>query len=217
MIRIVTCPVGLLQANCYLAFSEETKRGFLVDPGGMAEKISRFVTQYGMKPEAILLTHGHFDHIAAADKLRCQYGVPVLAGLGEERVLGDPLNNLSGVYTLHAFTLEADRLLSDGEELSVAGYRIRTIRTPGHSEGGVCYELPEEGILFSGDTLFQGSYGRVDGPDGDPEEMFRSLTRLFNELPGDTRVLPGHGGETSIEEERLTNPALLDLTERDYI
>ena len=114
MIRIAICPVGLLQANCYLAWSEETKKGFLVDPGDAPERILRFIRKCEMQPEAILLTHGHFDHIGAADRLRRELGIPVFAGLQEERTLQDPLINLSGVYTLHHITLTADRLLSDG-------------------------------------------------------------------------------------------------------
>lgn len=217
MIRIAVCPVGLLQANCYLAWNETSMRGFLVDPGGQSGKLERFIEDHGVTVEAILLTHGHFDHIGAAEKLREKLGVPVFAGALEQPVLSDPLLNLSGVYTMKPFTLKADRLLADGEELSLAGCRIRVLHTPGHSEGGVCYELPEEGILFSGDTLFEGSYGRIDGPDGDPEAMFRSLARLFRELPGEMNVLPGHGGATTILEEREHNPALWELREREYI
>ena len=217
MIRIAVCPVGLLQANCYLAWNDETMRGFLVDPGDRAERILRLVREEGVSLEAILLTHGHFDHIGAAEKIRAELGVPVLAGEGEDAVLGDPMRNLSGKYTLRPFTLEADRMLSDGEEFTLAGSRIRVIRTPGHSTGGVCYELPEEGVLFSGDTLFERSYGRTDGPDGDPEAMLRSLARLFRELPGEMSVLPGHGGETTIAEERAENPALWELKGRDLL
>ena len=217
MIRIAVCPVGLLQANCYLAWNENSMRGFLVDPGDRAGTLERFAAERGVTVEAILLTHGHFDHIGAAEKIREDLGVPVYAGALEQTVLGDPLINLSGKYTRKPFTLKADRLLNDGEELSLAECRIRVLHTPGHSEGGICYELPEEGILFSGDTLFEGSYGRTDGPDGDPEAMFRSLARLLTELPGEMSVLPGHGGTTTIAEERAYNPALWELREREYI
>jgi glyoxylase-like metal-dependent hydrolase (beta-lactamase superfamily II) len=113
--------------------------------------------------------------------------------------------------------LKADRLLQDGEEFSLAGCRIRVLHTPGHSEGGVCYELPDECVLFSGDTLFEGSYGRTDGPDGDPEAMLRSLARLLRELPERMTVLPGHGPETTIAEEREQNPALFELRERGLL
>ena len=217
MISIEVCPVGLLQANCYVAWDEETRRGFLVDPGDCAGDLELFARENGVLLEAILLTHGHFDHIGAAQKIGEDLKIPILAGAQEEAVLGDPFRNLSGRYTRRPFSVKADRLLSDGEEFSLAGYRIRTIHTPGHSTGGLCYEVLGEGVLFSGDTLFRGSYGRTDGPDGDPEDMFRSLARLFRDLPGEMTVLPGHGGETTIAEERVQNLALWDLRERHYL
>ncbi|MBP5294488.1 MAG: MBL fold metallo-hydrolase [Lachnospiraceae bacterium] len=217
MIRIKACPVGLLQANCYLAWNPETRKGFLVDPGDRADVLQEFIQKNDVIPEAILLTHGHFDHIGAARELKEAWKIPVFAGEKEAVVLQDSFLNLSGRYTRHPFGMKADRLLSDGEEFSLAGYRIRVLHTPGHTEGGLCYELPEERILFSGDTLFEASYGRTDGPDGDYEEMMRSLGRLLRELPEDTLVLSGHGPETSIAQEREQNPAVFDLLERQYL
>lgn len=217
MIRIAVCPAGFLEANCYVAWNEETKNGFLVDPGDSADELEAFAREYGVRVEAILLTHGHFDHVGAAEQIGRDLRIPVLAGAKEEAVLGDPFCNLSGRYTRDPFTVKADRLLSDGEEFPLAGYRIRTIHTPGHSVGGVCYEVLGEGILFSGDTLFEGSYGRTDGPGGDYEAMLRSLARLFKELPGEMNVLPGHGGTTTIQRELRINPAVRDLRERHYL
>ena len=217
MIRIAVCPAGFLEANCYLAWNEETKDGFMVDPGDSADELEAFAREYGVKVKAILLTHGHFDHIGAAEQISEDLKAPIFSGIQEETVLADPFYNLSGRYTRKPFAVKADRLLSDREEFSLAGYRIRTIHTPGHSMGGVCYEVLQEGILFSGDTLFEGSYGRTDGPGGDYEAMLRSLARLFTELPGEMNVLPGHGGTTTIQRELRTNPALWDLKERHYL
>ena len=136
MIRIAVCPAGFLEANCYLAWDEKTKNGFMVDPGDSADELEAFAGEYGVRPEAILLTHGHFDHIGAAEKIGRDLRIPIFAGTEEEAVLADPFRNLSGRYTVDPFTVKADRLLCDGEEFFLAGYRIRTIHTPGHSEGG---------------------------------------------------------------------------------
>ncbi len=205
--------MGPVATNTYLL--SEGEEAIVIDPASKAQKMIEKIGDRRLL--AVLLTHGHFDHIGAAEKIRKDLGVPVYAGALEQTVLDDPLINLSGKYTWKPFTLKADRLLSDGEEFSLAGCRIRVLHTPGHSEGGVCYELPDEGILFSGDTLFESSYGRTDGPDGDPEAMLRSLARLFKELPGEMNVLPGHGDATTIAEERTYNPALRELRERAYI
>ena len=157
--RIETIMVGQMGTNCYLAWDEESKRGFLVDPGEQADKIIRVCSRYEIKPEAILLTHGHFDHIMAAKKVKEYYQIPVYAGIHEEELLADAEKNLSAMWA-EGFTMKADELVVDNQKIEIAGMKITVIETPGHTSGGVCYYIEKEHVLFAGDTLFFESYGR---------------------------------------------------------
>ena len=158
--RIETIMVGQMGTNCYLAWDEESKRGFLVDPGEQADKIIRVCSRYEIKPEAILLTHGHFDHIMAAKKVKEYYQIPVYAGIHEEELLADAQKNLSAMWA-EGFTMKADELVVDNQKIEIAGMKITVIETPGHTLGGVCYYIEKEHVLFAGDTLFFESYGRL--------------------------------------------------------
>lgn len=204
--RIETIIVGELSTNCYLAWDEETKRGFVVDPGEQSQKIIQACSRFGVKPEAVLLTHGHFDHIMAAKKIKEHFQIPVYAGIHEEELLADSQMNLSGMWA-EAFTMKADRLVRDNETFSVAGMEIRVIETPGHTPGGVCYYLENEAVLFAGDTLFCESYGRTDFPGGSMFALIRSLRGKLFVLPDETDVYPGHGEATDIGYEKQHNPA----------
>lgn len=204
--RIETIHVGEMGTNCYLAWDEITNRGFLVDPGEQAEKIIRVCSRYQVKPEAVLLTHGHFDHIMAAKKIRQQYEIPVYAGIHEEELLADSQMNLSGMWAV-PYTMKADKLVNDNEVLTIAGMEITVLETPGHTSGGVCYYIKKENVLFAGDTLFCESYGRTDFPDGSMFALLRSLRGKLFVLPEETDVYPGHGQATSIGYEKTHNPA----------
>ena len=138
MMRTETIMVGQMGTNCYLAWNEESKRGFLVDPGEQADKIIRVCSRYEIKPEAILLTHGHFDHIMAAKKVKEYYQIPVYAGIHEEELLADAEKNLSAMWA-EGFTMKADELVVDNQKIEIAGMKITVIETPGHTSGGVCY------------------------------------------------------------------------------
>lgn len=204
--RIETIHVGEMGTNCYLAWDEATNRGFLVDSGEQAEKIIRVCSRYQVKPEAVLLTHGHFDHIMAAKKIRQQYEIPVYAGIHEEELLADSQMNLSGMWAV-PYTMKADKLVNDNEVLTIAGMEINVIETPGHTSGGVCYYIKKENVLFAGDTLFCESYGRTDFPGGSMFALLRSLRGKLFVLPEETDVYPGHGQATSIGYEKTHNPA----------
>lgn len=197
--------LGMVSTNTWFLKNKETGSLLIIDPADRADLIERKAARMEGKPEAILLTHGHFDHMMAAEELREKYKIPVLALEEERQLLAHPGYNLSSAWA-DACTLKADRWLKEGEELELAGFRIRVLHTPGHTAGSCCYYLEEEGVLFSGDTLFAGSVGRTDLPTSSGRQMRESLHRLLEELPADTRVCSGHGEETSIAYEKRYNP-----------
>ena len=200
--RVVLMP---FTTNCYLITNEDTKETLIVDPSIEHEKIDAQIAAHGLKPVAILLTHGHFDHILAAGPIAAKEKIPVYAYKGENALMQDPHAN-RGSLPGPDCVLTADCEVSEGDTLELAGFSIRVLYTPGHTAGSCCYYLPEEGVLFAGDTLFRLSYGRTDLPTGNPGQIVQSVRRLLSELPEDTVVLPGHMGSTTIAFEKQYNP-----------
>lgn len=199
------CVVGPVYTNCYFLMNQETKELLIVDPGDMPEKLIAMVEDMQAVPTAVLLTHGHFDHILAADEIRKKYKIPVYASKKEEKLLLTPYMNLSQDYGM-TDTLEADVFLTDDQAFEAAGFHIQMIATPGHTSGSCCYYFEEEEILVSGDMLFCSSVGRTDFPTGSMGEITASLHKLLEMLPDQTAVLPGHGDHTTIEYEKRYNP-----------
>lgn len=197
--------LGMVSTNTWLLKNKETGEMIIIDPADRADAIERKVQLMEGKPVAVLLTHGHFDHMMAADDLRDRYGIPVYAFAGERQLLTDPRANLSGSWA-DPYVLLADEWVLDGTELSLAGFQIKVMHTPGHTSGSCCYYLSDEEVLFSGDTLFAGSVGRTDFPTSSGAKMRESLHRLLEELPEETKVCPGHNEETTIGYEKRYNP-----------
>ena len=208
-LSIQTYVVGPVQTNCYFAINDDTKEVLIIDPGASAKQLAEKVKEQGLKPVAILLTHGHFDHIMAADAVRDKYDVKVYASCDEKNTLEQPHINLGEAYGLK-LSVKADVWHKDGEILKLAGFDIEALHTPGHTEGGSCYYIREIGVLFSGDTLFCGSVGRTDFPGGSMSEIVRSIKEKVMVLPDDTKVYPGHGEGTSVGYERENNPFLVN-------
>ena len=197
--------LGMVSTNTWFLKNKETGALLIIDPADQPLLIQQKITAMEGKPEAILLTHGHFDHMMAADAVRSMYGIPVLALEEEKNLLENPGYNLSGSWAAPC-SLQADRWLKDQEILELAGFAIRVLHTPGHTQGSCCYYLDEEGVLFSGDTLFAGSVGRTDFPTSSTRQMMNSVHMLLEQLPGETKVFSGHGEETTIAYEKRYNP-----------
>ena len=197
--------IGPVATNVYLGINTETKEAFLVDPADRAEDIALWITQAGVTLKAILLTHGHFDHIMAAQAVKEKYNIPIYACRQEEEMLREPSVNMTAHYGKNC-SIIPDVLLNDLEVFQVAGFTIQIIHTPGHTKGSCCYYIEEEDVLFSGDTVFYGSVGRTDFPGGSTADIVRSLHKLVDSLPEETEVFPGHDASTTIGYEKRYNP-----------
>lgn len=198
-VQTILC--GAYQENCYMLCPEDSRDAVLIDPGDDLFALKRALTEGGRVLKAILLTHGHFDHILSAEPLSRITGAPVYVHEKDEEMLCDAEKN--GYNAMCASQKCPEEMLTEPleEEISVCGLRFRVLHTPGHTKGSVCFYDAENGLLFSGDTLFCAGFGRMDLFGGSPASMRHSLRALFA-LPGETRVLSGHGCETTIAAER---------------
>ncbi len=192
---IHTLTLGLYQTNCYIVHADGSKSCIVIDPGYDANTILNRTALLGLEIEAILLTHGHFDHVGAVRQIAADTDCRVFL---QEQELSLPAAMTDGplYYT--------DLYSSEGT-LSIAGLNVKILHTPGHTPGSVCLIIGD--TIFSGDTLFAGSMGRCDFPGSSIFDMRKSLKKLRS-LPGDYRVLPGHAEDTTLEYERQTNPYL---------
>ena len=187
--------------NTYLLVNDQAI--IIVDPGSDTDKIKEKIQSLDKPVAAILLTHAHYDHIMAVNEIKEAYpSCRVMIAEAERPMVEN--SELNCNFFPGEYRIEPDRYLKDGDEIEAFGRSFRVIASPGHTAGSVCYYSEEDGVLFSGDTLFQGSCGRTDFPGGSWTEMEQSLKRLY-ELPGDYLVLSGHTGSTSLDRERKTN------------
>lgn len=198
--------VGMIGTNCYLVINEETKETVMVDPGAYPAKVKNAVKEQELKLKAVLLTHAHFDHIMGLSDVMEDVKVPVYVEEADLPMMTDGESNLSSAYVRGGYRFEEAVPVSDGQQLEIAGFRFRVIHTPGHTPGGCCYYMEQEGVLFSGDTLFQTSVGRSDFPGGSASALVRSVKEKLLVLPEETHVYPGHMEETTIGYEKLHNP-----------
>lgn len=203
--EIIELTVGPVQTNCYIMAKEGKDLCVVIDPGEEPEKIAEYIKKKNWSCAAILLTHGHFDHITGVSCLAAITGAKVYAGEAEKELLSDPVLNCSGMAG-NAVALEPEYFLRDGEKIEIADISFETIATPGHTVGGCCYYIPDSGILFSGDTLFMESVGRTDLPTGNMHKLIESVRNRIFTLPDSVKIYPGHGPETSVAYEKENNP-----------
>lgn len=206
-IKIDCMVLGSVQTNCFFLYKEDKKEAIVFDPADYGKEILDKLQTKGIKPVAICLTHGHFDHILGVAKLKQLAHIEIYANEDEKELLGNESLNCSDQVG-RLCTVTPDHLLKDGETLTIAGITLQMIATPGHTGGSCCYYSKDAGILISGDTLFEGSVGRTDLPTGSMSAITRSIKEKLFPLPDDTVVYPGHGDSTTIGDEKKYNPYL---------
>jgi glyoxylase-like metal-dependent hydrolase (beta-lactamase superfamily II) len=201
--------VGMLQTNCYLLGDPKTHEGVVIDPGGDSDRIIRGIKEHNLKLVAILLTHGHFDHVLDTWTLKEQMGGEVYLHPSDEFLLADRTVGLGALFTSIAQNTpkgEVDHWLKEGDQLEFGSIRFKVLETPGHTPGHVSFHFAETKTIFVGDTLFAGSIGRTDFPGGSYPQLIRSVREKIFTLDGTTTVYTGHGPETTVATEMKSNP-----------
>lgn len=211
MLKIKKIECNMIDENCYIV-SDETKECMIVDCGAFGDPecqaIGEYIASEGLKPVLHVLTHGHFDHILGSKWIAETYGIqPVICERDAEKY-----KNFRDDCNMFGIVINDDmppigRCVNDGDEVAFGNHNFKVIHTPGHSKGSVVYYCAEEAVAFTGDTLFCNSIGRTDLPGGSMFQIIQSL-RMLMQLPDETRVLPGHGPETTIGAEGASNPYL---------
>lgn len=200
--------VGPFDENCYLYWDEKSGKGIVIDPGAEADGIIETIEKSGFAPVALLLTHGHGDHIGALKEVKEKWNLPVYIGQGEEEYLADPNLNGSAFFDQPIIAPKPDFLVEDEKIYQFDTISLRVLFTPGHTKAGVCFLDENEGILFCGDTLFQGSIGRTDLAGGSYDKLIESIQKKILTLPDGIICFPGHGAATTVGAERNANPFL---------
>lgn len=206
---IVPLVVGNLATNCYVVGDPETKKGIVIDPGGHAQRIMDAVRREGLEIVTIVDTHGHFDHVLANEVVKELTGAAIAIHPADAEMLTDPKKG-SGMFAMFFGGMRggpaADVLLEDGDQVRFGNLSLKVAHTPGHSQGSV--SLVGDGVVFSGDALFQGSIGRTDFPGGNYQQLIDSIRTRILTLPDDTVVYSGHGPATTVGAEKRYNPFL---------
>ncbi len=207
---IETLTIGAYENNCYIVRKDqEQKDCVIIDTGLDEDRLIEFLKENDYNPKAVLLTHGHADHIYAVPCIRDNFSeVKVYVHKEDAKALMEPHHNLSMMGGIELKTSPADVQLSDGDVINESGIELRVLHTPGHSPGGICFYNEKEKILFSGDTLFCDSVGRTDLRGGNMQQLLDSIQEKLVSLPDEVKVLPGHGPETTMGNEKRYNQYL---------
>lgn len=205
--ELMRIPAGIYAANCYIVYSENTKDGIVVDPGGDADHILETIEKNKLNINHIILTHGHGDHIGGVTELKNALNVSVMIHEEDAEMLRNGEINLSTTMAMGSVEIEPDKLLKDGDIIKFGDLEAEVIHTPGHTKGGICLKI--EDILITGDTLFAGSIGRTDLSGGNYETIISSIKEKLMVLSDNIEVFPGHGGPSTIGRERVRNPFLV--------
>ena len=202
--KLYRMPLGAFATNCYIVIDESNQHCLVVDPGSEGNCLVEFLKEKGLQPEAVILTHGHGDHIGGVQAVVDEFKVPIYINKGDEEYLTNGELNLSSTYGQPVKVTGDVRLIKEADVISLGDHTFTVIETPGHTPGGVCFY--GEGLVLAGDTLFQESIGRTDFPRSSYEDLIDAVrTKLFA-LPDETVVYPGHGPETTIGHEKIYNP-----------
>jgi len=201
-------PVGPLQCNCSVIGDEKTHEAMVIDPGDQIEGILEILRQENLTLKQIVITHAHIDHVGGAMKLKAETGAPILMNQNDHALLKMLDMQATWIGMRPPGDVKVDEAIGQGRVLKIGEISSNVIHTPGHTEGSICLYFPAEKKLIAGDTLFAGNIGRTDLPGGSTDKIMRSLHTHVLALPDETEVVPGHGPNTTIGEERETNPFL---------
>ncbi len=208
LLNVYPLVLGPVQTTCYVVSSQG--RAVIVDPAANANKIIQYLGTKKLIPEAILLTHGHFDHIGAVNELAAKYRLPIYAHKLEKEYFDQPEVNLSTMM-YQPFVLSEDldyHWLADGATLTCLDTQVKIFHVPGHTSGSLCYYFVKDRMVFTGDTLFKQSIGRTDFIYGNHQQLVTGIRQKLLTLPDDTLVYPGHGDCTTVADEKRNNPFL---------
>jgi len=188
--------LGNYQENAYIIINEETREAIIIDPGDEGKSLVSYLKGLNIKLQYILLTHGHLDHVGAVDEVREAFNIPAYISEAD-------MKYIEKRKVAFGQMKRADFFLKEGDDLAFGKMPIKIFETPGHSKGSLSYLI--DGVLYAGDVLFQGSIGRTDLPGGEFNELISSIKDKLMKLPGNTRVMPGHGSETTLAQEKSFN------------
>lgn len=200
--KIKVLPIPPIEENACIIY--ENGKALIVDPGDINGEVIDFLKENNIEPLAILLTHGHFDHVLGVEKIVEEYNIPIYGSISEKEIFENPDFNLSKKHGCD-LSIHCNYFFNE-EEISIGDFTFTTILTNGHTPGSSCFYFAEDKVLFAGDTLFQGSIGRTDFYMGDHSAIIENIKKKLFILPDDTKVFTGHGASTSIGNEKRNNP-----------